>query len=195
MYEWLLYTWSEVIQLNPLLGWTDEQEERGGEEDISQCQLKVKLMELEWAELYGTENWIWSDSGFGVRERERYTWWSMRHSFLTRCDKCDSARQAEFASTRPYSGGGRQTDRQADRWGSGLVHGSPTVHLQRSESCDSHLLSSYSSVCLRVLTHQLSVSRWRDVTETLWSSVSPPPPCPSQPHNGAFSQARLEENF
>lgn len=37
-------------------GFTDKQEKRGGEEDFLQCQLKVKPMELERAELCATDS-------------------------------------------------------------------------------------------------------------------------------------------
>lgn len=102
----------------------------------------------------------------------------MKHgdSSLTQCHRGDSALRAEFANTQLCGGGGRQTERQVDRWSSGSVRGSPSALLQRSECCDSDLLSSYSPLCLCALTHQLS--KWRGITKTLRISVSTPPPPP-----------------
>lgn len=44
------------VTVTTVSGFTDKQEQRGGEEDILQCQLKVKLMELEPAELCATDS-------------------------------------------------------------------------------------------------------------------------------------------
>lgn len=102
----------------------------------------------------------------------------MKHgdSSLTQCHRGDSALRAEFANTQLCGGGGRQTERQVDRWSSGSVRGSPSALLQRPECCDSDLLSSYSPLRLCALTHQLS--KWRGITKTLRISVSTPPPPP-----------------
>lgn len=155
---------TEVIQLSPLPEWTAEREQRGGEEDISQCQLKVKLMELERAELCRVEKWIWRECDSWLRGRERAPWeeaWRFLPNTLSPMWSSAASRihrqRAERAFSTPCSAAPAeswsweadgQTEGQVDRWSAGLVRGSPASLLLPFTVLTCLVLSTSVCVCV-----------------------------------------------